>query len=60
MDFLEQRGLIHPQTRADLLGNRLVAVVPASSGLAVQAPRDLGQPGVHHLAVAGENVPAGR
>ncbi len=60
MDYLDQRGLVNRQTRVDLLGNRLVAVLPAGSGLAVAGPRDLGQPEVHHLAVAGENVPAGR
>ncbi len=35
MDDVEKRGLIRPETRADLLGNRLVLVAPAASDLHV-------------------------
>ncbi len=35
MDYLEQHHLIQPQTRRNLLGNRLVLIAPAASTLAV-------------------------
>lgn len=60
MDHLEQRGLIDKVTRRDLLGNSLVVVLPAGSRLAVAAASDLRDPAIRHLALAGENVPAGR
>src|SRR5579859_2437622 len=43
MDYAEQRKLIQPQTRADLLGNRLVLVAPkdATLRIAVQPGLDL-------------------
>lgn len=60
MDYLDQRGLIDPTTRANLLGNSLVAVVPASATMAVATAADLAKPEIKHLALAGENVPAGK
>lgn len=53
MDDVAGKGLIDPETRVDLLGNALVLVVPAG------AP-DVGLADVERLAMAGENVPAGR
>ncbi len=65
MDDLERRGLLRPGTRADLLGNRLVVIVPARSPRTRLAPvaadwrEALGPAG--RLAVAEvEAVPAGR
>ena len=58
MDHLERAGRIDPPTRRSLLGNTLVVVVPSASTLSVRAPADLAR--VEHLALAGENVPAGR
>jgi molybdate transport system substrate-binding protein len=36
MDYVQQRHLIKPETRKDLLGNRLVLVAPTSSKVAVE------------------------
>jgi molybdate transport system permease protein len=59
MDWAEERGLIRPGTRTDLLTNDLVVVVPLGRA---PVPPDLEAlietPG--RLALAGENVPAGR
>lgn len=60
MDHLAGKGLIDPATRADLLGNTLVAVLPRASPLALSGAQDLGRPQIRRLALAGENVPAGR
>ena len=64
MDYLQRRNLIDPQSRIDLLGNRLVLIAPASTGSSTNiAPgfplaRLLGD---GHLAIADPNaVPAGR
>ena len=59
MDYLDRKGHIDPATRVNLLGNVLVAVVPATSTLGVRSPADLTKPEVKLLALAGENVPAG-
>jgi molybdate transport system substrate-binding protein len=63
MDYLAERGLIVAESRIDLLGNRLVLVAPADSGIAVDiAPGfDLaGALGDGHLAMANTDaVPAG-
>jgi molybdate transport system substrate-binding protein len=32
MDYLAKRNLIKPETRANLLGNRLVLIAPVNSG----------------------------
>jgi len=64
MDYLQERQLIDPKTRGDLLGNRLVLIAPASTGSSTQiAP---GFPlaallGDGHLAMADPaSVPAGK
>jgi molybdate transport system substrate-binding protein len=65
MDYLEQRGRIRAASRIDLLGNRLVLVAPAGSGLALQVGpgmpirRALGAGGRLALAYPA-SVPAGR
>jgi len=60
MDHLEGKGLIDKTTRANLVGNTLVAVLPAGSMLTIRGAADLGLPGIQHLALAGESVPAGK
>ena len=64
MDYLAKRNLIKPETRANLLGNRLVLIAPvASSGKLSIAPNfPLAQAlGNGRLAIADPNgVPAGR
>lgn len=64
MDYLAKRNLIKPETRANLLGNRLVLIAPANSatklGIAPNFP--LAQAlGNGRLAIGDPNgVPAGR
>lgn len=36
MDYLDQRGLVEPGTRVDLLGNRLALITPAGSAVRVE------------------------
>jgi molybdate transport system substrate-binding protein len=64
MDYLQERALIDPKTRIDLIGNRLVLIAPKDSGAQVTiAP---GFPlaaliGDGHLAMADPSaVPAGK
>jgi molybdate transport system permease protein len=57
MTWLRERGGIVPGTVQRFLGNSLVVVVP-SGAHPIAAPADLA--GVRWLALAGENVPAGR
>lgn len=67
MDYLQQKGLIRPQTRVDLLGNRLVLIAPVNSpiGQTVHVMLAAGFPlarllGNGRLAMADPNaVPAG-
>jgi molybdate transport system substrate-binding protein len=64
MDYLEQRGLLRPGTRHDLLGNALVLIAPTASTVRLKiAPRfDLvGALGGGRLATADpDSVPAGQ
>ncbi len=64
MDYLEERDLIAPVTRTDLLGNRLVLVAPADSDIALGISRGFalaGALGSGRLALANtQTVPAGR
>lgn len=60
MDLLSERGAVDPESRVDLLRNRLVVVVPAQSargGELVEADDLLG---LERIALAGDTVPAGR
>ncbi len=63
MDYLAERGLIRPGSRADLLGNGLVLVAPKASDLTLEiAPKfDLaGALAGHKLAMGDpDHVPAG-
>lgn len=59
MDGLERSGLLVPGTRRDLLGNRLVVIVPADAP-PLAAPEALAGPLVTRLALAQPDaVPAG-
>ena len=60
MDYLDQRALIDKATRANLLGNALVVVVPVSSTATFGYLKNLARPEVKHLALAAETVPAGK
>ena len=60
MSSLDEAGRIVRETRVDLLGNRLVLVVPAGAALRPASASDLADPGIRRLALAGESVPAGR
>jgi molybdate transport system substrate-binding protein len=58
MDYLEKRALLQPGTRRDLLGNRLVWIVPAA---AATPARPLEALGTGRLALADpQHVPAGK
>ncbi len=57
-DFLEKEG--HVARRHDLLGNRLVIVVPADADLTLDKPEDLTSLGIEKLALADPDAaPAG-
>ena len=57
-DYLAEKDQV--ARRQDLLGNRLVIVVPADSKLEVKTPDDLLAAGVEHLALGEpQSVPAG-
>ena len=58
-DYLGENAMV--AQRRDLLGNRLVIVVPADSSIHVQGPEDLLGDVVGHIALADPaSVPAGR
>jgi molybdate transport system substrate-binding protein len=60
MDKLQKQGLIDPATRHDIIYNRLVAVVGATSPLQLTSLADLAKPEVKRLALADpRSVPAG-
>ena len=57
-DYLAEKGQVVRQQ--DLLGNRLVIVVPADSKIEVKRPDDLLAAGIEHLALGEpQSVPAG-
>ena len=51
MNRLEQKGLLRPGTRRDLLSNTLVIVVAAEHGVKVRSPTDLIRPDIHRVAL---------
>lgn len=58
VDYLQEHGLV--ARRQDLLGNRLVIIVPAESQIKVEKEKDLLSDKVRHLALADpQAVPAG-
>jgi molybdate transport system substrate-binding protein len=64
MDYLQQHGLIKPQTRRNLLGNRLVIIAPAESDLKLDIEPGFDLAGAlrgGRLAMADpDSVPAGK
>jgi molybdate transport system substrate-binding protein len=58
MDALADKGLVVAETRHELLGNRLVVVVPKDAAGTPASVQDLTQ--MDHLALAAEAVPAGK
>ncbi len=60
MNGLEKSGLLLAGSRAKLLGNALVFVVPVDSKLKIAGPDDLRQDGVKHVGIGDpKTVPAG-
>lgn len=64
MDYLQQRGLVAPQSRRDIAGNRLVLIAPAESDVRVDIDDAValgGALGSGRLSIADPDiVPAGR
>lgn len=58
MRWAADRSLVGAST--PLLGNSLVVVVPSGSSFVPSDAAGLADPRIQHLALAGENVPAGR
>ena len=59
MEALQRAGLLLPGSRRDLLGNRLVLVVPARAPRRPLGIADLAGPGVGRIAIGDGTVPAG-
>jgi molybdate transport system substrate-binding protein len=62
MDQLEQRQLLAPGSRMDIIANELVLIVPRRSraaGLIMRSPLELKSEKIARLALAAEHVPAG-
>ena len=57
-EFLEKRDLV--ESKHEFLSNTLIVIVPADSRFSLETLSDLASPEIHHLALAGEVVPAGR
>jgi len=60
MDWVAEQGALREGARVDLLGNEMVVVVPSEGDTTLMGPDDLVRPSIRHIAMAGENVPAGR
>lgn len=64
MDHVEKAGKTVPGSRKNMLSNRLVLIVPKSApkdaSFAPRSPEGLSGAGLKHLALADENVPAGK
>lgn len=59
-DYLDEKGLIIPNTRIEPLGNRLVVVVASNSPSSLDSIQDLATNKVNHIAIADyQSVPAG-
>jgi molybdate transport system substrate-binding protein len=60
LDRLETAGLLLPEARCPLAGNRLAAIAPAERALPIRKPADLVRAEVTHLVVAEPASPLGR
>ena len=60
IDRLEKRGLLEPRTRANLVSNQLVIVVPVDSRIVITSAKDLLKSEVKRIALAEpSSVPVG-
>jgi molybdate transport system substrate-binding protein len=55
MDYVAQKNLIKPETRSNLLGNRIVLIAPKDKAQAIEI-----KPGFDLAKVLGDAVPAGK
>ena len=60
MRWLEEKGSVDPASIRPLAMNRLVFVVPSDAAFGPDDPRGLEGSSLRRIAVAGEDVPAGR
>jgi len=60
MRWLEERGSVDPASVRSVATNQLVFAVPRSTAFTPRDPSGLRDPDVHRIALAGEDVPAGR
>ena len=61
MERMDSKGLLEPGTRANLLTNELVLIVPSDDGSSIETLEQLGEPDVGRIAIADpELAPAGR
>jgi molybdate transport system permease protein len=60
MNWVAEREGIREETRVDLLSNGMVVIVTQGSGFVPATAEELASPFLRNLAMAGENVPAGR
>lgn len=60
MDYAERNNLIESASRTNLVSNELVMIVPRHSKMIPVTIQDVNDNFYHHLALAGESVPAGK
>ena len=60
MDWVREGGGIREGTEVTFLANELVLIIPDGGAFRPAGPEALSGPGLFRLALAGENVPAGR
>ena len=60
MNALEESGLIKAESRVDLLVNKVVLILPAGSGLAIDSFEDVATDLVRMAAIGEESVPVGQ
>ncbi|MFN8370688.1 MAG: molybdate ABC transporter substrate-binding protein [Bacteriovoracaceae bacterium] len=60
MDYLINKNFIEKTTKENLLSNSLVLIVPSDSTEKVESVKDLLKGSYDHIALAEENVPAGK
>lgn len=60
MNYLQDKDRILESSRVDLLSNKIVLIIPIDSKKIPATPNDLKDDFYHHIALAGETVPAGK
>ncbi len=58
--YLEKKNRLLKDSKTDLLSNNIVLIVPTISKKIPASPADLKDNFYHHIALAGESVPAGK